>query len=208
MLEWIMTRIFRNRELDNDLKSLENARKFVASNPNLDTGTWSALKTIHFHLFKGIYDHAGKPRRVNFSKGGFHFLDFNDFQAVLPKVTGMPETSFEEIVDKYTEMNIVHPFREGNGRAMRIWLDDMLVNRLSLRVDWRLIDKNDYLECMVQSSYDNSSLKYLLSNSMTDKINDKTIIFEGLNKSYIYEMNLDNIKKYKKGKYYEQIQLG
>ena len=142
---------------------------------------------IHAFLFGGLYDFAGKIREVNIAKGGFQFAMAQHLPQTLCDIERMPESTLDEIVDKYAEMNIAHPFREGNGRATRIWLDLMLKSRLKKCVDWSQIDKHDYLDAMTHSVSDASTIKNLVAGALTDKINDREIFMKGIDYSYYYE---------------------
>jgi len=152
-----------------------------------DVGKVKSLQQIHAYLFGGLYDFAGQIRTVNIAKGGFQFAMAQFLQQTLVTIEQMPETTFEEIADKYVEMNIAHPFREGNGRATRIWLDLILKKQLQKCVDWSKIDKNDYLNAMQKSVADSSDVKRLLQSALTDKINDRETFMKGIDYSYYYE---------------------
>ena len=154
---------------------------------NLEPGSIKCLQQIHAYLFGGLYDFAGQIRTVNIAKGGFQFAMAQFLQQTLVTIEQMPETTFEEIADKYVEMNIAHPFREGNGRATRIWLDLILKKQLQKCVDWSKIDKKDYLNAMQKSVADSSDIKRLLQSALTDKINDRETFMKGIDYSYYYE---------------------
>lgn len=154
-----------------------------------EVGTVLALRKIHAYLFGGLYDFAGKIRQVNIAKGDFQFAMAQYLPQTLAQIERMPETTFAEIVDKYVEMNIAHPFREGNGRSTRIWLDLILKKRLCRCVDWSRIPKNDYLDAMVRSAVDTSAIRELLFCALTDKINDREMFMKGIDYSYYYEQN-------------------
>ena len=154
---------------------------------NLEAGSIKCLQQIHAYLFGGLYDFAGQIRTVNIAKGGFQFAMAQFLPQTLSTIEQMPETNFEEIADKYVEMNIAHPFREGNGRATRIWLDLILKKQLQKCVDWSKIDKNDYLNAMQKSVADSSDIKRLLQSALTDKINDRETFMKGIDYSYYYE---------------------
>lgn len=154
---------------------------------NIEVGTTKGLQQIHAYLFGGLYDFAGQIRTVNISKGGFQFAMAQFLPETLQKIEAMPETDFEKIAEKYIEMNIAHPFREGNGRTTRIWLDLILKNRLKLCIDWSKINKSEYLSAMEQSVTDDSLIKKLLKNAFTDKINDREMFMKGIDYSYYYE---------------------
>ena len=152
-----------------------------------EAGTVKGLQQIHAFLFGGLYDFAGQIRTKNISKGGFMFANCQFFDRSFQKIEAMPDHTAEEIINKYVEMNILHPFLEGNGRATRIWLDQLLKARLGKCVDWQQIDKKDYLAAMERSSYDISEIKKLLLSALTDKINDREIFMKGIDYSYYYE---------------------
>ena len=154
---------------------------------NLEPGSIKCLQQIHAYLFGGLYDFAGQIRTVNIAKGGFQFAMAQFLPQTLTTIEQMPETTFEEITDKYVEMNIAHPFREGNGRATRIWLDLILKKQLQKCVNWSKIDKNDYLNAMQKSVADSSDIKRLLQSALTDKINDRETFMKGVDYSYYYE---------------------
>ena len=156
----------------------------------LDTlipGTFSALQAIHRYLFNDIYDFAGKVRTVNISKGSFRFAPVMYLDEAVGKIEKMPQTNFDEIVEKYVEMNVAHPFREGNGRSMRIWLDLMLKTEISRVVDWSRIDKDDYLLAMERSPVKDLEIKHLLKSALTDDINSREVYMKGVDRSYYYE---------------------
>ena len=154
---------------------------------SLEPGSIKWLQQIHAYLFGGLYDFAGQIRTVNIAKGGFQFAMAQFLLQTLATIEQMPETNFEEIADKYIEMNIAHPFREGNGRATRIWLDLIFKKQLQKCVDWSKIDKNDYLNAMRKSVTDSSDIKQLLQFALTDKINDRETFMKGIDYSYYYE---------------------
>ena len=154
---------------------------------SIEVGTIKGLQQIHAYLFGGLYDFAGQIRQKNISKGGFQFAVSRFLGETLKQIEAMPETTFDEIIDKYVEMNIAHPFMEGNGRSTRIWLDLILKKRLKKCVDWSQISKRDYMEAMKQSPVNSNTLKTLLRNALTDKINDREIFMKGIDYSYYYE---------------------
>jgi len=156
---------------------------------NIEVGTITGLQQIHAYLFGGLYDFAGQIRQKNISKGGFQFAVSRFLGDTLRQIEEMPETTFEEIVDKYVEMNIAHPFMEGNGRSTRIWLDLILKKRLNKCVDWSKIGKRDYMNAMIQSPLNSSVLKKLLESSLTNRINDREMFMKGIAYSYYYEEN-------------------
>ena len=159
---------------------------FISS---IDVGTSKGLQQIHAYLFGGLYEFAGQIRQKNISKGGFQFAVSRFLGDTLNQIEAMPETSFEEIVSKYVEMNIAHPFMEGNGRSTRIWLDLILKKRLKKCVDWSKISKSDYLNAMMQSPTNSKVLEKLLKHALTDKINDRETFMRGIDHSYYYEEN-------------------
>lgn len=154
---------------------------------SIEVGTVKGLQQIHAYLFGGLYDFAGKIRTLNIAKGGFQFAMAQYLPQSLANIEKMSEATFDEIMDKYMEMNIAHPFREGNGRSTRIWLDLMLKRSLKKCVDWSKIDKKDYLAAMTHSVADTTEIKLLVKNALTDKINDREIYMKGIDYSYYYE---------------------
>ena len=154
---------------------------------DLAPGTVKALKVIHEYLFCDIYDFAGKIRTENIAKGNFRFAPVMYLEAALENIEKMPQNTFDEIVEKYVEMNIAHPFMEGNGRATRIWLDQLLKARIGKCVDWQQIDKKDYLYAMEKSPFDATVIKELLKSAMTSKTDDREIFMKGIDYSYYYE---------------------
>lgn len=153
----------------------------------LEIGTIKGLQQIHAYLFGGLYDFAGKIRTVNIAKGGFQFAMAQYLPQTLANIEKMPEHTFDEIMDKYVEMNIAHPFREGNGRTTRIWLDLMLKRSLAKCVDWSQINKKDYLSAMTRSVVDATNIKRLVKNALTDRIDDREMFMKGIDYSYYYE---------------------
>jgi len=172
-----------------DKKSLANAKKLFSSGQidKIEIDSLKALKEIHYFLFKDLYDFAGKIREVNISKSGFRFANVLYLDDILKKIEKMPENNFDEIVEKYIEMNIAHPFKEGNGRAMRIWLDMIFKKRLGKVVDWRKIDKEKYLQAMERSPVNDLELKTILKENLTDRVDSEDVIFKGVEQSYFYE---------------------
>ncbi len=156
---------------------------------SIEVGTANGLQQIHAYLFGGLYDFAGKIRQKNISKGGFQFAVSRFLGDTLKQIEAMPESTFEEIVNKYVEMNIAHPFMEGNGRTARIWLDLILKKRLKKCVDWSKITKRDYMNAMMQSPVNGSILKSLLEQALTSRINDREMFMKGIDYSYYYEQN-------------------
>jgi cell filamentation protein len=156
---------------------------------SIEVGTTKGLQQIHAYLFGGLYDFAGQIRQKNISKGGFQFATAHFLDNTLRQIERMPQNTFDEIVEKYVEMNITHPFMEGNGRSTRIWLDMMLKQSLKRCVDWSKIDKNDYMNAMVKSAVNSDMLKALLKNALTDEINSREMFMKGIDYSYYYEEN-------------------
>lgn len=154
---------------------------------NQKAGSFQALAEIHKYLFEDIYDFAGKIRTVNIAKGGFRFAPVMYLESSLENIEKMPQSDFDSIVEKYVEMYIAHPFREGNGRSMRIWLDMMFRKELSMAVDWSRIDKEDYLLAMERSPIRDIEIKHLLKNALTADINDRELFMKGIDQSYYYE---------------------
>ncbi len=153
----------------------------------LPCGTFEELAAIHKYLFEDIYDFAGKVRTVNIAKGNFRFVPALYLPQALNSISAMPQSSFDEIIAKYVEMNVAHPFREGNGRSTRIWLDCILKNELGVVVDWSSVDKTDYLLAMERSPIKDTEIKLLLKSALTDKINDRDVYMKGIDASYNYE---------------------
>ena len=152
-----------------------------------DVGTFAGLAAIHKYLFEGIYDFSGELRTVNIAKGNFRFAPLMYLQAALENIDKMPQSNFDEIVEKYVEMNIAHPFREGNGRSTRIWLDHILKNEIGKVVDWSKVDKDDYLLAMERSPIKDVEIKVLLKGALTDEINSREVYMKGIDHSYYYE---------------------
>ncbi len=153
----------------------------------LPAGKFATLQAIHKYLFEDIYDFAGEIRTVNMAKGNFRFAPLMYLQAALENIDKMPQSNFDEIVEKYVEMNIAHPFREGNGRSTRIWLDHILKNEIGKVVDWSKVDKEDYLLAMERSPIKDIEIKVLLKNALTDEINSREVYMKGIDHSYYYE---------------------
>ena len=153
----------------------------------LEAGTFDALKKIHKYLFEEIYEFAGNLRKVNIAKGNFRFTPIAYLEEAIKNIEKMPQSTYEEIIEKYVEMNIAHPFREGNGRSTRIWLDLILKKELKLVADWGKVDKTDYLLAMERSPIKDTEIKELLKKSLTDKIDDREVYIEGIDNSYLYE---------------------
>ncbi len=153
----------------------------------LEPGTFETLKTIHKYLFEEIYEFAGKLRKVNIAKGNFRFTPLTYLEEAIKNIEKMPQSTYEEIIEKYVEMNIAHPFREGNGRSTRIWLDLILKKELNLVIDWSKVDKTDYLLAMERSPIKDIEIKEVLKQGLTDKINDREVYMKGIDSSYLYE---------------------
>jgi cell filamentation protein len=172
-----------------DKESIQNAYRLFESGDieTIEIGILKGLIALHQYLFKDLYDFAGQIRNVNISKGGFRFATVLYLKEILIKIEEMPEITFEEIIAKYVEMNIAHPFLEGNGRTMRIWLDLMLKRSLEKMVNWQNIDKTSYLQAMERSPINDLELRTLLGNNLTPLIHDREIIFKGIEQSYYYE---------------------
>lgn len=166
------------------LKALELFDKNILNDIN---GTFKGLSKIHKYLFDSIYDFAGNIREVNISKGSFRFASFIYLKDILNKIDMMPEDTFDKIIEKYVEMNIAHPFREGNGRSMRLWLDVILKKNLDKVIDWSKVKKEEYLLAMERSPIKDTEIKLLLSNALTDDINNRLIYMKGIDASYNYE---------------------
>lgn len=154
---------------------------------DLEVGKFSALKAIHKYLFDDIYDFAGNIRTVNIAKGSFRFAPLMYLEASIENIDKMPQSTFDEIVEKYVEMNIAHPFREGNGRSMRIWLDQIFKAELHKVVDWSKVDKEDYLLAMERSPIRDIEIKHILNAALTDEIKDREVFIKGIDHSYYYE---------------------
>lgn len=152
-----------------------------------EVGRFSGLSKIHKFLFDDLYDFAGKVRTVNIAKGSFRFASVMYLESALKHIDDMPQSTFDEIIEKYVEMNIAHPFREGNGRSMRIWLDLILKKELKLVIDWSKVDKEDYLLAMERSPIKDVEIKVLLKNALTDQIEDREVYMKGIDVSYYYE---------------------
>ncbi len=172
-----------------DKNSLENAFRLFESNSihKIETGTTKGLKEIHHFLFDSLYDFGGEIRNLNISKGGFRFANTLYLKEILVKIELMPENSFEEIIAKYVEMNIAHPFIKGNGQSMRIWLDMILKKQLKKVVNWQFVDKTLYLQSMERSPINDLELRTLLKDNLTEEIDNREIIFKGIEQSYYYE---------------------
>ena len=154
---------------------------------NLEAGTFKTLQAIHKQLFMDIYDFAGKVRSVNIAKGGFRFVPAMYLLDALKQIERMPQSTFYEIIEKYVEMNVAHPFREGNGRSTRIWLDLILKKELQLVIDWSKVNKEDYLSAMERSPIKDLEIKFLLKNALTENIDDREVYMKGIDASYMYE---------------------
>jgi len=185
-LDWFLYR-------DNSIDGQSKKKAYTLFDSNLideiEVGTTKSLQQIHAYLFGGLYDFAGQIRQKNISKGGFQFAVSQFLGATLKQIEEMPENTFEEIVEKYVEMNVAHPFMEGNGRTTRIWLDLILKKRLKKCVDWSKIGKTDYMNAMVKSAVNSSPLSTLLKNALTDQIHSREMFLKGIDYSYYYEEN-------------------
>lgn len=179
----------RKQQYKIDELSLEKAKTLFETGEinRIEIGTIKGLRQIHKYLFDGLYEFAGKIRTQNIAKGGFRFANSMFLDAILPVIEKMPETTFEEIIAKYVEMNIAHPFMEGNGRSARIWLDLILKKNLNKVIDWRMVDKDLYLQAMERSPINDLELRFLLQPALTDNIDDRELIFKGIEQSYYYE---------------------
>lgn len=154
---------------------------------NFEIGTFKGLSQIHKYLFEDIYDFAGKVRKANISKNNFRFASAVYLEEALEEINKMPQSNFNQIIEKYIEMNVAHPFREGNGRSTRIWLDQILKKEINQVIDWSKVDKEEYLLAMERSPIKNTEIKMLLKEALTDKINDREIYMKGIDASYSYE---------------------
>jgi len=183
-LDWFL---YSDNSIDGQSK--KKAYSFFESNliSEAEVGTTKSLQKIHAYLFGGLYDFAGQIRQKNISKGGFQFAVSHFLGNTLSQIEQMPETTFDEIIDKYVEMNIAHPFMEGNGRSTRIWLDLMLKQTLKKCVDWSKINKNDYLSAMTESVVNDTRIKSFIENALTNKIDDREMFMKGIDYSYYYE---------------------
>ena len=172
-----------------DEKSLQKAFQLFETGDieRMEIGTTKGLQQIHKYIFGGLYDFAGKIRDKNISKGGFRFANTLYLNEILPKIEQMPENTFEEIIAKYVEMNIAHPFIEGNGRTMRIWLDLILKKRLNKVINWQFVDKTLYLQAMERSPINDLEIRFLLKENLTSETENREIIFKGIEQSYYYE---------------------
>lgn len=189
----------REEEKITKLKALElfDSKKIN----DFEVGTFKGLSQIHRYLFEDVYSFAGEIRKVNIAKGNFRFASVLYLEDILKKIDNMPQDNFDNIISKYVEMNVAHPFREGNGRSTRIWLDMILKNNLNKVVDWSKINKEDYLLAMERSPIKDTEIKLLIKNALTDRINDRAVYMKGIDVSYEYEgyytykmENLDNEK--------------
>ncbi len=175
----------REEERISKKKALELFEKGLLE--NLEAGKFATLQVIHKYLFEDIYDFAGKIRTHNIAKGSFRFAPVMYLNAALENIDKMPQSNFDEIIEKYVEMNIAHPFREGNGRSTRIWLDHMLKKEIGKVVDWSKVDKDDYLLAMERSPIKDIEIKHLLKNALTHEIDSRDVYMKGIDHSYYYE---------------------
>lgn len=175
----------REEERLSKIRAVELYEKNILN--NLSAGTFKSLSAIHHHLFQDVYEFAGKLRKVNIAKGNFRFAPLMYLDVSLKNIEKMPQSTFDEIIEKYMEMNIAHPFREGNGRSTRIWLDHILKTEIEKCIDWSKVDKEDYLLAMERSPIRDIEIKYVLKQALTDKINDREIFKQGIDISYYYE---------------------
>lgn len=169
------------------LSKIKALKLFDIDLNNLKIGTFECLSSIHEYLFNEIYSFAGKIRKENIAKGNFRFASSLYLEDVLKKIDKMPENNYDEIIKKYVEMNVAHPFKEGNGRSTRIWLNMILKSRLNKVIDWSKVEKEDYLLAMERSPIKDTEINLLLKSALTDKVNDRTVYMKGLDASYKYE---------------------
>lgn len=179
------TTLAKEEERITKIKALELFEKGILD--TFEVGTFKGLSQIHKYLFEDIYSFAGKIRTVNIAKGNFRFAPVMYLEAALKNIDAMPQSTFDEIIEKYVEMNVAHPFREGNGRATRIWLDAILKKEIHQVIDWSKIDKEDYLSAMERSPIKDIEIKVLLKAALTKKINDRDVYMKGIDNSYYYE---------------------
>lgn len=179
------TELARTEERISKTKALELFEKGLLD--TFEVGTFKGLAQIHRYLFEDIYDFAGQIRTVNIAKGGFRFAPVLYLDSALQNISHMPQSTFDEIIEKYVEMNVAHPFREGNGRSTRIWLDVILKKELKQVIDWSRVNKDDYLLAMERSPIKDLEIKVLLKNALTDKVNDREVYMKGIDASYYYE---------------------
>lgn len=175
----------REEEKLSKLRAIELFEKNILD--NIEVGVFSGLSKIHEYLFQDVYSFSGKIRSVNISKGNFRFAPLVYLEVALKNIDAMPQSNFDEIIEKYVEMNIAHPFREGNGRSTRIWLDCILKKEIHKVVDWSKVSKEDYLLAMERSPIKDIEIKFLLKNALTDEINDREVYMKGIDVSYYYE---------------------
>jgi cell filamentation protein len=187
-IEWFS---YNDETIDGKSKSKAYALFDSSLLDTIEVGTVKGLQQIHGYLFGGLYDFAGQIRKLNIAKGGFRFAPVQFLDKTLEAVETMPEGNFDEIAEQYVEMNVAHPFMEGNGRSTRIWLDLILKKKLKLCVDWSKINKRDYLDAMRESPVDSARIKALLKNALTDKIDDREVFMKGVDYSYYYEQEND-----------------
>lgn len=189
-IEWF---IYNDETIDSKSKSKAYALFDSSLLDTIEVGTVKGLQQIHGYLFGGLYDFSGQIRTLNIAKGGFRFAPVQFLAETLKEIEDMPESTFDEIVDKYVEMNVAHPFMEGNGRSARIWLDLILKKNLKLCVDWSKINKKAYMEAMEESTKNSDTIKALVRDALTDKINDREMFMKGIDYSYYYELESEII---------------
>lgn len=180
-----LAELARKEEKISKIKAIELYERNIIE--DFEVGKFSGLSKIHKFLFGEIYDFAGKLRTVNLAKGNFRFAPVMYLEAALKHIDDMPQSTYDEVIEKYVEMNIAHPFREGNGRSSRIWLDLILKKELKLVVDWNKVDKEDYLLAMERSPIKDVEIKVLLKNALTDQVDDREVYMKGIDASYYYE---------------------
>nr|WP_223271785.1 Fic family protein [Algoriphagus ratkowskyi] len=183
-MEWFT---YSDKSIDGKSKTKAYALFESSLIANIEVGSINGLQQMHAYLFGGLYDFSGQIRQKNISKGGFQFAVARFLETTLQRISAMPENTFDEIMDKYVEMNIAHPFMEGNGRTTRIWLDLILKKRLKKCVDWSMIGKTEYMSAMVRSTVNSSDLKELLQKALTDQIDSREMYLKGIDYSYYYE---------------------
>lgn len=179
--------ITSSSELKREEEKLSKQRALELMNIETEVGTYAGLQEIHRYLFQDVFYFAGETRNVNIAKGGFRFAPVMYLEEALKSISNMPQSTFDEIVEKYVEMNIAHPFREGNGRSMRIWLDRILIAELGKTINWLAVDKEKYLGAMERSPVSDIEIKHILKDALSDKIDDEETYIKGIDQSYYYE---------------------